>query len=186
MSDDRKHILLGVTGSVAAKLTPKLRRSLQAIGEVQIAATGPALYFWDHDTTGILWTEADEWPGGRYQTGQEVPHIALGDWADILVIAPLTANTLTKMALGIADNLLSSVWYAWPGGKPSVIAPAMNTRMWHNPATQRHLTYLRDNYHSLTIVPPIAKKLACGTTGFGAMAEIEAIAAAVRKALAGK
>lgn len=187
MSERKKRILLGVTGSVAAKLTPKLVAALQKLGEVQVVATDPAMYFWDRAETGApLWTEANEWPGQRYRDDQEVPHIALGDWADILVIAPLTANTLTKMAVGIADNLLTCVCYAWPGQKPLVIAPAMNTRMWHNPATQRHLTWMRDNLHLLRVVPPIAKKLACGTVGFGAMAEVDSIKEAVARSLSGK
>ena len=184
MSKKQHRILLGVTGSVAAKLTPKLVAALQPIGLVQVVATDPALYFWKREETGArLWTEADEWPGELYAKDQEVPHIALGDWADILVIAPLTANTLTKMAVGIADNLLSCVFYAWPSQKPLVIAPAMNTRMWMNFSTQRHLTHLRDNRHLLRIVPPISKRLACGTEGYGAMAEIDSIAKAVREAL---
>ncbi len=184
MTAPRPHILLGVTGSVAAKLTPKLVAALQELGEVEVAATDPALYFWKREETGArLWTEADEWPGEIYAKDQPVPHIALGDWADILVVAPMTANTLTKMAVGIADNLLSCVIYAWPTTKPVVIAPAMNTRMWMNFATARHLNGLRDRMHNLRIVPPQSKRLACGTTGYGAMADIAVIKKAVRDIL---
>lgn len=184
MNGRKKRILLGVTGSVAAKLTPKLVTAIQELGEVEVVATDPALYFWKKEETGArLWTEAEEWPGDLYQKDQEVPHIALGDWADILVIAPLTANTLTKMAVGIADNLLTCVYYAWPSQKPIVIAPAMNTRMWMNFATQRHLTGMRDRMYNMRIVPPQSKKLACGTTGYGAMADIWVIKKAVRDAL---
>ena len=186
MSERRPHILLGVTGSVAAKLTPKLVSALQELGEVEVVATEPARYFWDGTSTGTrLWTEADEWPGRLYQKDQEVPHIALGDWADVLVIAPLTATTLAKLALGLADNLLTSVYYAWPTGKPVVVAPAMNTRMWLNPLTRAYLDLLRERTTRHRVILPVSKRLACGTTGFGAMAEIETIKQTVSRALAG-
>lgn len=186
MSERRPHILLGVTGSVAAKLTPKLVQALQELGEVQVVATESARYFWDGRSTGTrLWTEADEWPGQLYRKDQEVPHIALGDWADILVIAPLTANTLTKLAQGIVDNLLTSVYYAWPTDKPVVVAPAMNTRMWLNPLSRSHLDLLRERTARHRIILPVSKQLACGTTGIGAMADIETIKQTVSRALAG-
>ncbi len=184
MSARRPNILLGVTGSVAAKLTPKLVSELKLIGGVEVVATDPALYFWKREETGArLWTEADEWPGGLYVKDQPVPHIALGDRADVLVIAPLTANTLTKLALGIADNLLTCTAYAWPDAKPLVIAPAMNTRMWQNGLTRDHLAALSQRLPAFSLVPPAARRLACGTTGIGAMADIAAVAAAVRAAL---
>ncbi len=184
MSEHRPNILLGVTGSVAAKLTPKLVAALRQIGEVEVVATDPALYFWKREETGArLWTEADEWPGELYVKDQPVPHIALGDGADILVIAPLTANTLTKLALGICDNLLTCTAYAWPDGKPLIVAPAMNTRMWQNELTQGHLADLARRLPAFGLIPPVARRLACGTTGVGAMADIGSIAAAVRESL---
>lgn len=184
MSSRQPHILLGVTGSVAAKLTPKLVMSLQALGKVQVVATKPARYFWEGAATGArLWTDADEWPGELYRRDQEIPHIALGDWADVMVIAPLTANTLTKLALGFADDLLTSAYYAWPADKPVVVAPAMNTRMWLNPLTRTHLDSLRERSVRHRVVLPVSKHLACGTTGIGAMADLEVIAQAVRETL---
>ena len=174
-------IILGVTASVAAKLTAKLVSSLQEIGEVKVLATPKSLYFWDQAKTGAeLLSDADEWPGERYVKDQPVPHIALGEWADALVIAPLSANTLSKMAVGIADNLLTCTYCAWPVGKPVLFAPAMNTRMWDNPLTQEHVgVLLKRRYHHH--VPPVEKMLACGTKGMGAMADIAAIADAVRR-----
>jgi phosphopantothenoylcysteine decarboxylase len=180
----RPRILLGVTGSVAAKLTPKLIIALDELGEVQVVATDPSLYFWRRKDAGVrVWTASDEWPGSVYQKDQEIPHIALGDWADILVVAPLTANTLTKMAVGLVDNLLTSIYYAWPERKPVVLAPAMNTRMWNNVLTERHLAALRDWPRKLTVVPPVSKRLACGATGRGAMADIGDIKSGVSAAL---
>jgi phosphopantothenoylcysteine decarboxylase len=183
MDGNRPHILLGVTGSVAAKLTPKLVAALRTLGEVMVVATESALYFWEIEDTGArLWTEEHEWPGLIYEDDQGVPHIALGDWADILVVAPLTANTLNKMTLGLADNLLTCTYYAWPLEKPIVLAPAMNTRMWQNPITRHNVLELRSRgWHHL--VEPQAKRLACGTTGIGAMADISDIARVVASEL---
>lgn len=195
-------ILLGVTGSVAATLTEKLVNALCAAGhEVQIVATVPAWYFLGIVRIGLisrichkliryprrtpsylfgvpLWTDFEEWPGTRYRKNQEIPHIALRDWADAIVIAPLSANTLAKLANGLCDNLLTCVLRAWDRGRPVIIAPAMNTKMWEHPATAEHLAKLKE-WYDLRLVAPVAKKLACGDTGIGAMAPIEAIVKAI-------
>lgn len=177
-------ILLGVTGSVAAKLTPQLAQRLAAVGEVRIAATRSSFYFWSPCKVPCsCWDDDSEWPRGAYVKDQDIPHISLGDWADVLVIAPLTANTAAKLALGLSDNLLTCAYCAWPEGKPVLLAPAMNTRMWENPLTQRHLEELAGRPRH-EIVEPVVKKLACGTTGMGAMAALEDIEAAVRLVLA--
>jgi len=182
--NERPRIILGVTGSVAAKLTPKLVAALQVLGDVDVVATKAALYFWDRAETGTrLWTDDEEWPGSLYVKDQDVPHIKLGDEADILVIAPLTANTLAKMAHGLADNLLTSLFLAWPIDKPIVIAPAMNTRMWENLRTRANLGWFWDLHGHSRVVDPVAKKLACGTTGKGAMADIAEIVTRVRNVL---
>src|SRR5207244_10305246 len=77
--------------------------------------------------------------GRRFQLGESVPHIELRKWADLLCIAPLDANTLAKLANGLADNCLTCVWRAWELARPVVLAPAMNTLMWDHPLTRRHL-----------------------------------------------
>jgi phosphopantothenoylcysteine decarboxylase len=126
-----------------------------------------------------------------------VLHIELRRWADVLVIAPLDANTLAKLACGLADNCLTCVWRAWDPARPAVLAPAMNTLMWEHPLTGRHLRQLaadacpipaapgasRDeviahiNTHAptLRVIAPQSKRLACGDVGVGAMAEVEEI-----------
>ena len=185
---DQKKILLGVTGSVASTLIQKMITEFQKLGQVLVMPTKSSRYFFDESEikSDILWTDEDEWPNDIYIKDQEVPHITLGDWADVMVIAPLTANTLTKMAVGIADNLLTCTYYAWPKDKPVVIAPAMNTRMMDNPKTIRHINELLDIAQTPTrhfVVSPITKKLACGTTGGGAMADIKDIAEIVAYAL---
>ena len=101
-------------------------------------------------------TDEEEWTSWR-QRGDPVLHIELRKWADIAIIAPLSANTLAKLSNGIADNLLTSVMRAWDFTKPCLIAPAMNTAMWEHPATNQQLTILRT--WGYTIIPPISKTL---------------------------
>ena len=88
---------------------------------------------------------SDEWPGTRYHRGDEVMHIEFRKWADILIVAPLDANTLAKFAVGIADNFLSCIFRAWDFAKPVILAPAMNTLMWDSPVTLRHLRQLLED-----------------------------------------
>ncbi len=177
-------LILGVTGSVAAKLTPKLVSAL--LGgipglELRVITTERGHYFFrDHDVdrrVRIL-TDRFEWPEGGYAKGNPVPHIDLGDWADRLAIAPLTADTLSDMAHGKADKFLTSVVLAWPREKPMILAPAMNTRMWTNPITRINLRTVADAYDA-RVVDPQEGNLACGVRGVGAMADIGEIVAAV-------
>jgi len=177
------NILLGVTGSVAATLTAPLVQALQAAGyTVQVVATKPAEYFFNAaDIPARLWTETDEWPTTGWHKGDSVPHIELRKWADTFLIAPLTANTLAKLAHGLVNNLLTSVARAWDMTKPIIIAPAMNTFMWQHPATTEHLATLKRWYPRLTVIDPVEKTLACGDTGIGAMASIDTILDTITK-----
>jgi phosphopantothenoylcysteine decarboxylase len=196
-------VLLGVTGSVAAIYTRELFDELRDGGhEVKVVATGASLYFFDPDSLGpALVRDLDEWPRERYQRGDPVMHIELRRWADVLLIAPLDANTLAKFALGLADNCLTCVYRAWDPARPVVLVPAMNTLMWEHPATGRHLRQIAEDLGAappaglglaelvewvntqparLRVVPPIRKRLACDDVGVGAMAEREAILGALR------
>ena len=199
-------VLLGVTGSVAAIRTPVLTDALRTAGhEVRIVATKASTYFFDvHPLRDILTLDDDEWPGDRYHKGDAVKHIDLRRWAEIFLIAPLDANTLAKLAVGLADNALTCVWRAWDWSRPVVLAPAMNTLMWQHPFTRKHLRALASDFGAmhlpghydeatlveqinarakgLRIVPPISKELACGDVGVGAMAEVPDIVAAVATA----
>src|SRR5262249_57678031 len=149
------NVLLGVTGSVAALLTPEVVAGLKGAGyQVKVVTTLPALYFFDPATLDpidpanparnpeVVVLDEDEWPGQaagrRWQRGEPVLHIRLRRWADLLLIAPLDANTLAKLANGLADNCLTCVWRAWEPSRPAVLAPAMNTLMWEHPLTGRH------------------------------------------------
>ncbi len=210
-------ILLGVTGSVAAIKTPFLFDALcQAGHEVKVVATRAALYFFDPAGIGpsqpaapvrnpeVVVLDEDEWPGRdegrRWQRDDPVLHIELRRWAQVLVLAPLDANTLAKLACGLADNCLTCVWRAWDPARPVVLAPAMNTLMWQHPLTARHLRqlaadagaappaavalddlpeWINDHCPRLRVLPPENRRLACGDVGVGAMAAIERIVAAV-------
>lgn len=212
------NVLVGVTGSVAGILTPDLYAELKRAGyAVKIVATTAALYFFDpagiepagpERNREVVILDEDEWPGRgerRYRRGDPVLHIELRRWADLLLIAPLDANTLAKLALGLCDNCLTCVWRAWDRTRPAVLAPAMNTLMWEHPATARHLRQLAEdagadttssprdplaladwlNAHcrTLRVVPPQSKRLACDDVGVGAMGGLEAIVTAVRAIL---
>src|SRR5207248_9459119 len=155
-SEAMAKVLLGVTGSVAATRMPALYQELKRGGhDVKVVATRAALYFFDpvaldpgrtERNKDIVVLDDDEWPGldaGRhYRREEPVLHIELRRWADILLIAPLDANTLAKLALGITDNCMTCVYRAWDASKPVVLAPAMNTLMWEHPATARHLAQI--------------------------------------------
>jgi phosphopantothenoylcysteine decarboxylase len=197
-------IVLGVTGSVAAIRTPDLAASLQRDGhEVRVVATEPSLYFFEPESLpdgARLYRDADEWPPPRYRRDDPVVHIVLRDWADLLVIAPLDANTLGKIALGLSDNFLTCIVRAWDFAKPLVLAPAMNTRMWDSPVTRRHFRLLLDDHGAgaphppppnwplddvadifarhapgVVVISPQSKRLACGDVGMGAMADVDRI-----------
>src|SRR5438552_1152170 len=142
------NVLLGVTGSVAAIYTPALYAALTEAGHaVKVVATRSSLYFFDpaHVAAGAVIRDKDEWPGQHYERGAPVLHIELRRWADLLLIAPLDANTLAKLACGLSDNCLTCVWRAWEPARPVVVAPAMNTLMWEHPLTQRHLNAIAQN-----------------------------------------
>ena len=181
------NVLLGVTGSVAAIYTPQLFDEIRQAGhDVKVVATKAAAYFFDVNcisaatpgvrNRGVVILDEDEWPGERYRRGDPVLHIELRRWADVLLIAPLDANTLAKLALGITDNCLTCVYRAWDAARPVILAPAMNTLMWQHPVTSRHLAQIAaDLKGALHVVEPIEKKLACDDVGLGAMAERPAI-----------
>lgn len=208
-------ILLGVTGSVAALKTPGLAAALTQSGyEVKVIATQPSLYFFDRNALpeGMVVTDADEWPqiqkGHIWQRSEPVLHIELRRWAELFLIAPLDANTLAKLAMGLCDNCLTCVWRAWDFSRPVMLAPAMNTLMWDHPQTVSHLRSLAQLHGrvmplaltsdaavqwindqklpSLKLVGPVAKNLACGDVGQGAMAEVPQIVEAVQDVMRGK
>lgn len=168
-------VLLGVCGGIAAYKIPNLIRLLRQEGhEVRVMMTAAAAQFVsplvlqalsEHEVRHDLWDA---------QAERAMSHIELARWADAICIAPLTANTAAKLALGLADNLLTTVCLA--STAPILLAPAMNTQMYLNPAFQQHLSALQARYRLLT---PETGKLACGEVGVGRMPESEALLQAI-------
>lgn len=137
-----------------------------------------------------LFFDKDEWSNqnslGFYQRGDKVLHIELRKWADIFVIAPLDANTLAKMANGLADNLISCILRCWDPTTPLILCPAMNTLMWNHPVTIGQLGGIKSWGFDVTIVKPVEKLLACGDFGTGAMESVEEIVKIVKEKLLDK
>ncbi|XP_009592930.1 phosphopantothenoylcysteine decarboxylase HAL3 [Nicotiana tabacum] len=176
----RPRILLAASGSVAAIKFASLCRSFTDWAEVKAVATKASLHFIDKASLPedvILYTDEDEWSTWT-KIGDSVLHIELRRWADIMIIAPLSANTLGKIAGGLCDNLLTCIVRAWDYDKPLFVAPAMNTLMWNNPFTEKHLMAIDEL--GISLIPPVSKRLACGDYGNGAMAEPSLIFQAVR------
>ncbi len=167
-----KKIILGVTGSIAAYKAALLAREFVKQGaEVQVILTENATKFiapltFDHLTKRPCLTDS-------FERGAEVrvEHVALAEWADGLVVAPADANSLAKFAHGIADDLLSTTMLACDCEK--FVAPAMNTKMYENPATQYNLAVLKTR--NFRILEPGEGELACGDEGKGRMEEPETI-----------
>ncbi|XP_048829003.1 phosphopantothenoylcysteine decarboxylase isoform X3 [Brienomyrus brachyistius] len=182
-------VLVGVTGSVAALKLPLLVSQLLELPgvEVQVVTTDHATHFYKPEQIPVrIYTDRDEWQVPMIskmwtQRSDPVLHIELRRWADLMLIAPLDANTLAKIAAGICDNLLTCVVRAWDLRRPLLFCPAMNTAMWEHPITARQLDTLKD--FGYVEVPCIVKKLVCGDEGKGAMAEVSTIVDAVRECL---
>lgn len=173
------NILLGVTGGVAAYKAVDLASKLTAAGaRVRTVMTDSACRLvmpksFEAVTAGPVYTSLWTDPEGRSSA-----HIALADWARLVVVAPATADIIGKAAHGICDDLLSTtLCVCW--ATPTLFAPAMNTRMWENPAVQRNIEILRGM--GVRTIGPAAGRLACGTEGIGRMAEPHDILAAVKE-----
>jgi phosphopantothenoylcysteine decarboxylase/phosphopantothenate--cysteine ligase len=186
---NQPRIIVGVTGGVAAYKAAELVRALQQRGaEVRVAMTRAAQEFIQpltfssitgHKTITAMWGEGAEPSTGLDDEGN-IEHISVAQWAEAAVIAPATAHFLAKLAHGFADDFLSTMLLATTA--PVVVAPAMNVNMWNHAATQANLQILRER--GVSIVEPGSGYLACGMTGSGRLADIEAIADATLKALA--
>lgn len=181
----RTRVLLGCTGSVASIKVPELVKQMKNHGaDVRVVATEHAKHFFraeDLGGTQVL-CDADEWDSW-HQRGDPVLHIELRKWADLLIIAPLDANTMAKLAHGLCDNLLTCVVRAWDTELPLLYCPAMNTAMWNHPLTDQHRQTLTELGY--VEVACVLKTLVCGDTGYGAMAEVEDIVNVVNTNLNG-
>ena len=179
-----RSILLGVSGGIAAYKSAELVRALHSEGcSVQAVMTRASTKFITPLTLASLTGNkvitdlfADASADDTLQSA--IAHIDIAQRADLLLVAPATADIMAKFALGLADDFLSTAHLAFEG--PLVLAPAMNTGMWEHPATRENLALLRAR--GARIVEPGAGELACGTVGAGRLADPERIVAAVRDA----
>lgn len=176
---NKKNILLGVTGSIAAYKSVDLARRLTEEGaDVTVVMTEAASRFINPYTFESV-------------TGKPVhidlfknpfDHLDLPRESDLFIIAPATANTINKLSCGIADNLISNIWLAYEG--KALIAPAMNARMYRNRLVQKHIKKMKK--HGVDFVGPVSGSLACGEEDIGRMSEVPEIIEAAISALAPK
>ena len=180
--ENGKNILVGVTGGIAAYKAPGVIRRLREAGhEVKAIATDAALRFIPEETLAIaaggpVHTEKTWW-----EESGRVEHVTLARWANLVLIAPATADAMARVAIGLGDDLLSATILA--GAKDVLWAPAMNPEMWNSPATRRNVETLKSWGHSF--VGPAEGPMASTEEepGVGRLTEEAEIVAAVEKAL---
>lgn len=170
---EKKNIILGITGSIAAYKAVVLLRLLKKLGyDIQVLMTDYAREF----VNPLTFASLSERPVLREffnpENGEWNNHVKLSIWADLMVIAPATANTIAKMAYGIADNLLLTTYLS--ARCPVIVAPAMDVDMYMHPATQRNIEILKNN--GVIIIEPVEGELASGLEGKGRMEEPDKIA----------
>ena len=211
--DNKKHLLLASSGSVATIKLPDILKGLSRYNDlsIRIVLTKAAENFlagqsieqplleslYNVKNVDGLYRDEDEWDK-PWTRGDGILHIELRRWADILVIAPLSANSMAKMTAGLADNLLLSVVRAWDTNgeiesgmkKRIILAPAMNTAMWRHPVTRKQIQVLEEDWaidqeHNgwIELLRPVEKTLACGDAGNGAMREWSEIVSVVEARL---
>lgn len=208
-NDGKKHLLLAASGSVA---TIKIGNIIQGLAEhenlsIRLILTSSAAQFLKGqaeeqpslaeiaklpNVDGIYEDDA-EW-SHPWTRGAPILHIEMRKWADILVIAPLSANTMAAMVAGTSSNLLTSVIRAWDTDgtvdgrkKKIVVATAMNTAMWRHPVTAKHLKILEEEWGGesgwVEVLRPIEKALACGDVGEGAMVSWQTVVEKIEEKL---
>ena len=173
-------ILIAVTSSIAAYRVPNLVSQFKKQGhEIITMISEPSKAFVSPQALAVMsqhkcYEDSDEW-----SNNDDVLHIKLAKWCDVCLIAPLTANTLAKIANGLCDNLITSTIRALSDTK-LVLAPAMNTRMWDNKLTKHHLDLVAE-YYDVTVIDPVEKMLADGDEGMGGLAGDETILEVIGK-----
>ena len=177
----KPHVLLGVTGCIAAYKAAEVLRALQKRGaEVRVVMTRQAAEFVGPATFRAL-ADAPVGVGGFDDPQDAIPHIRAAEWADLLLVAPCTANVAAKLAHGIADDLLTSTALACTA--PIMVAPAMNVHMYEAAATQANLAVLRER--GVHVLDAESGYLACGEAGPGRLPEPAAVADAALALLEG-
>ncbi|WP_288264142.1 phosphopantothenoylcysteine decarboxylase [uncultured Streptococcus sp.] len=177
-----KTILLAVSGSISAYKSADLANELTKSGyDAHVLMTKSATDFITPLTLQVLSKNAVHLDVMKEDDPKSVNHIELAKKADLFVLAPASANTLAKLAHGMADNIVTATALALPTETPKLIAPAMNTKMYDNPLTQRNIRILKEvGYQE---IEPRSSLLACGDVGRGALAEQDAILERIIKSL---
>jgi phosphopantothenoylcysteine decarboxylase/phosphopantothenate--cysteine ligase len=171
-----KKILIGISGSIAAyKMVHLVRLLIKEGAAVKVVMTPAARDFVAPLTLSTL--SKNPVLSGLFEEDSWANHVALGRWADVLLIAPLSCNTLAKMACGLCDNLLLATYLS--ATCPVMVAPAMDEDMWHHPTTRQNLDCLRA--HGCTVLPVTHGELASGLVGEGRMAEPEVMVQALHE-----
>src|SRR5882672_4482337 len=171
----KKRVALAVSGGIAAYKAVEVLRGLQKAGcQVFVAMTKNACEFVAPLTFRALSDSPVIVDDFSPQNSDPIAHITFSQTVDLFVVAPATANIIAKFANGIADDFITSTYLA--STAPVLIAPAMNSSMWHHPATQRNLTQLRSD--GVYVVDPDEGEMACGTFGPGRLSEPEVVVAA--------
>src|SRR6185295_12150130 len=179
---DGRFVVLGVTGSIAAYKSIELARRLVTAGvTVQVVMSRSATEFVRPLTFQALTYRPVEVEMFQIQDERAAGHVAMGRQADVVVIAPATAHVIARLAAGFADDLIATTVLATAA--PIIVAPAMETHMWQNAATQDNIARLRAR--GVRIVEPESGPLASGDIGPGRLAALERIEAAIADALAG-
>ena len=178
-----KHILVGISGGIAAYKIPELIRGLVKAGaEVRVATTRHALEFVTELTLQTVSGHPVYFDVFAAINAHATEHISLPEWCDAMIVAPATANVVAKMAAGIADDALTTTICSCVARKPILIAPAMNDKMWENPATQHAVETIR-SWQNVRVIEPAEGPLACGVVGKGRMPEAEELQEALEYAL---
>lgn len=161
-----KEILIGVSGGIAAYKVPELVRAFSKSGAVvRVISTKAGLEFFAPLAVEALCRKPVLSEVLDVTIGGEIPHISFAERSDLFLVAPATANVLAKLAVGVADDLLTSTALAYRG--PMVVAPGMNKHMWAHPATQKNVEMLKER--GVVFVGPEIGELACGYSGIGRM-----------------
>ena len=178
-----KHILVGISGGIAAYKIPELIRGLVKAGaEVRVATTRHALEFVTELTLQTVSGHPVYSDVFAAINAHATEHISLPEWCDAMIVAPATANVVAKMAAGIADDALTTTICSCVARKPILIAPAMNDKMWENPATQHAVETIR-SWQNVRVIEPAEGPLACGVVGKGRMPEAEELQEALEYVL---
>ena len=178
-----KHILVGISGGIAAYKIPELIRGLVKAGaEVRVATTRHALEFVTELTLQTVSGHPVYSDVFAAINAHATEHISLPEWCDAMIVAPATANVVAKMAAGIADDALTTTICSCVARKPILIAPAMNDKMWENPAMQHAVETIR-SWQNVRVIEPAEGPLACGVVGKGRMPEAEELQEALEYVL---